>query len=74
MAGSVGHVQFKNFTLKKTLQLLFMDGVQLLIFNTRSLGLPVAHLVDLRGKNGWDDLGATQLFSTQDLWIGNPAP
>ena len=74
MAESVGHVQFKNFTLKKTLQLLFMDGVQLLIFNTRSLGLPVAHLVDLRGKNGWDDLGATQLFSTQDLWIGNPAP
>ena len=74
MTGSVGHVQFKNFTFKKTLQLLFMDGVQLLIFNTRSLGLPVAHLVDLRGKNGWDDLGAPQLFSTQDPWIGNPAP
>ena len=46
MTGSVGHVQFKNFTFKKTLQLLFMDGVQLLIFNTRSLGLPVAHLVE----------------------------
>ena len=51
-----------------------MDGVQLLLFNTRSLGLPGAHLVDLRRKNGQVDLGATQLFSTQDPWIGNPAP
>ena len=51
-----------------------MDGVQLLLFNTQSLGLPGAQLVDLRRKNGWVDLGATQLFSTQDPWIGNPAP
>ena len=51
-----------------------MDGVQLLLFNTQSLGLPGAHLVDLRRKNSWLDLGATQLFSTQDAWIGNPAP
>ena len=60
--------------LKKTLRPLFMDGVQLLFFNTRSLGFPGAHLVDLRKKNGWVDLGATQLFSTQDAWIGNSAP
>ena len=51
-----------------------MDGVQLLFFNIQSLGLPGSHLVDLRKKNGWVDLGATQLFSTQDAWIGNPAP
>ena len=64
----------KFFLLKKTLQAVFMDGVQLLLFNTQSLGLPGAHLVDLRRKNSWLDLGATQLFSTQDAWIGNPAP
>ena len=50
-----------------------MDGVELLLFNTQSLGLPGAHLVNLIRKNGWVDLGATQLFSTQDAWIGNPA-
>ena len=50
-----------------------MDGVQLLLFNTQSLALPGAHLVDLRRKNDWVDLGATQLFSAQDSWIGNPA-
>ena len=60
--------------LKKTLQPLCMDGDQLLLFNTSSLGLPVAHLVDLRGKNGRVDLGTTQLFLTHDPWIGNPAP
>ena len=74
MTGSVGDVQFKTFTLKKSLRLLFMDGVQLLLFNTQSLGLPGAHLVDIRRKNGWIDLGATQLFSSQNAWIGNLAP
>ena len=69
--GQLVMFSLKHFLLKKSLPPLFMDGVQLLIFNTRSLGLPG---VDLRGKNGWDDLGATQLFSTQDPWIGNPAP
>ena len=64
----------KLLLLKKTLRALFMDGVRLLHFNTWSLGLPGAQLVDLRRKNGWVDLGATQLFSTQDPWIGNPAP
>ena len=64
----------KLLLLKKTLQPLFMDGVQLLLFNTRSLGLPGAHLVNLRRKNGWVDFGATQLFYTQDPWIGNLAP
>ena len=74
MTGSVVHVQFKTFTFKKkTLRPHFMDGVQLLLFNTWSLGLPGAHLVDLRRKNYWVDLGATQLFSAQDSWIGNPA-
>ena len=51
-----------------------MDGVQFLLFNTQSLELPGAHLVNLRRKNGWVDLGATQQFSSQDAWIGNPAP
>ena len=74
MAGSVGHVQFKTFTFKKSLRPLFMDGVQFLLFNTQSLELPGAHLVNLRRKNGWVDLGATQQFSSQDAWIGNPAP
>ena len=60
--------------LKKTLRPLFMNGIQLLLCNTWSLGLPGAHLADLRRKNGQVDLGATQLFSTQDPWIGNPAP
>ena len=64
----------KLLLLKKTLRPLFVDWVQLLFFNTQSLGLPGAHLVDLRKKNGCVDLGATQLFSTQDAWIGNPAP
>ena len=61
----------KLVLLKKTLRPLFMDGVQLLLFNTRSLGLPSAQLVEIRRKNGWVDLGATQLFSTQGIWIGN---
>ena len=64
----------KLLLLKKTLQPLFVDMVQLLFFNTRSLGLPGAYLIDLKKKNGWVDLGATQLFSTEDAWIGNPAP
>ena len=60
MAGSVGHVQFKTFTLKKkiTKPFLWMRFNFLkatlrgdsLLFNTRSLGLPGAHLVDLRRK------------------------
>ena len=62
----------KLLLLKKTLQPLFVDMVQLLFFNTRSLGIPGAYLIDLK-KNGWVDLGATQLFSTEDAWIGNPA-
>ena len=67
-------LSLKLFLLQKTLQALFMDGVQFLFFNTRSLGLAGAHLVNLRKKNGWVELGATQLFSTQeDPWIGNPA-
>ena len=64
----------KLLLLKKTLRPLFMNGFHLLLFKTRSLELPGAHLVDLRMKNGWVDVGATQLFSTQDPWIGNPAP
>ena len=66
--------RLKLLPLKKTLRPLFMDGVHLLLFKTRSLGLPGVHLVHLRMKNGWVYLGATQLFSTQDPWIGNPAP
>ena len=75
MTGSVSHVQFKTLKKKKkkTLQPLFLDGVQLLLFSPQSLRLPVTNLVDLRRKNGWVDLGVTQLFSTQDPWIGNPA-
>ena len=64
----------KLLLLKKSLQPLFMDGVQLLLFNSQSLGLPGAHIVDLRRKNDRVDHRATQLFSTQDSWIGNPAP
>ena len=33
-----------------------------LLFNTRPLGLPGAHLVDLRRKKGCVDFGATQRF------------
>ena len=62
----------KRLLLKKFLRPLFVDGVQLLFFNTWSLGFPWAYLVDLRKNNGWVDLGATELFSTQDSWI--PAP
>ena len=83
MTGSVGHVQFKTFTFTTTftttftfttLQPLFMDGVQPLLFNTQSLGLPGTHIVDLRRKNDRADHRDTQLFSTQDSWTGNPAP
>ena len=42
----------KLLPLKKTLRPLFVDGVQLLFFNTRSLGLPGAYLVNLRKKYG----------------------
>ena len=62
-------VSLKLLLLKKTLRPPFMDGVQLLFFNSRSLGLPGAHLGDLTKKNGWFDLGATQLFSTQDATL-----
>ena len=60
MTGSVEHVQFKTFTFKKKLYDPFLwmgfnfPRVTLrgdsLLFNTRSLGLPGAHLVDLRRK------------------------
>ena len=72
MAGSVGHVQFKTFTLKRNFYdpILWMGfnflkatlGGDSLFFNTWSLGLPGAHLVDLRRKNGCVDLGPTQRF------------
>ena len=64
----------KFYFYKKLSNPFFMDGVQLLLFNTWSLGLPGAHLVNLRRKNDRINLGATQLFSTQDTWIRNPAP
>ena len=64
----------KILLLKKMLWPLFVGGVQLLFFNTQSLGLPGAYLVNLRKKNDCVDVGATQLFSTQDAWIGNSAP
>ena len=64
----------KLLPLKKTLPPLFVDGVQLLFFNTRSLGLSGAYLIDHRKKYDCVDPLATQLFSNQDAWIGNPAP
>ena len=64
----------KLLLLKTILQPLFVDKVLLLLFNAESLGLHVAHLVNLRRKNGWVDLRANQLLSTQDPWTGNPAP
>ena len=64
----------KLLLLKKTLQPLFMDGVQPLLFNTQSLRLPGTHIVNLRRKNDRADHRDTQLFSTQDSWTGNPAP
>ena len=69
----VSHVHFKTFSFTKNFTTFFMEGVYLLLFNTRSPGIPSAHLVSLRRKNGWVDLGANQLFSTQDAWIGYPA-
>ena len=72
MAGSVGHVQFKTFTfLKKIANLFYGWGSTFLrlhyeetvyFFNTWSLGLPGAHLVNLRRKNGCVDFGPTQRF------------
>ena len=62
MPGSVGYVKFKTFTFKKNLTTPLYGWDQLLLFNTWSVGLPGAYLVDLRGKNGQVDLGATQLF------------
>ena len=64
----------KLLLLKTILQPLFVDKFQLLLFNAESLGLHVARLVNLRRKNGWVDLRANQLLSTQDPWTGNPAP
>ena len=64
----------KLLLLKTILQPLFVDKFQLLLFNVESLGLHVARLVNLRRKNGWVDLRANQLLSTQDPWTGNPAP
>ena len=74
------------FLIKKTLWLLFMDGVWLsqdckplrgdsLLFNTKSPGVPDTHFIDLRRMKGWGvELGATQWFWTRDPWIGNPVP
>ena len=43
-------LSLKLFLLQKTLRALFMDGVQFLLFNTRSLGLAGAHLSTSEGR------------------------
>ena len=44
-----------------------------LLFTTKLPDIPGTHLIDLRRMKGWVNLGATQCFWKQDLWIGNPA-
>ena len=63
-------------TPKKILWSFFKDGVQLsqdytantrkiLLFTTKSAGVPGTHLVDLRKMKGRVDLAATQCFLTE---------
>ena len=46
-----------------------------LLFITQFRKIPGTHLINLGKMKGWLDLGgATPWFSTQDHWIGDPAP
>ena len=45
-----------------------------LLFTTKSPEIPGTHFIDLGRIKGWDDLGATQFFWTQDPWNGILAP
>ena len=45
-----------------------------LLFTTRSPSVPSTNLMDPGRMKQWVDLGASQWFSTQEPWIGNPAP
>ena len=45
-----------------------------LLFTTKFPEIPGTHLIDLRRMKGWVNLGVTQWFWTQNLWIWNQAP
>ena len=45
-----------------------------LLFITQFKKIPGTHLINLGKMKGCLDLGATPWFSTQDHWIGDPAP
>ena len=81
----VANVIFRVSSSKKTLRPLFMDRVQLpkvyrattrrhLLFITQFQKISGTHLINLGRMKGCLDLGATPWFSTQDHWIGDPAP
>ena len=69
---------FKNFMVpfygwnSTALRLEPLQGGSLL-FTTKFPEIPGTHFINLGRMNGWVDLGATQRFWTQDLWIWNPA-
>ena len=44
------------------------------LFTIQFPGVPGTQLINLGRMKGWVDLAATQLFWTEDPWIGTPAP
>ena len=79
------NVIFRVSSSKKTLWPFFMEGFNCLkyteplqgsslLFITQFRKIPGTHLINLGRMKGWLDLGATPWFSTQDHWIGDPAP
>ena len=62
-----------------------MDGVQLPqgyshfqealnFFSIQFPEIPGTYFINLQMMKDWVDLGTTQWFWTQDIWIGNPVP
>ena len=79
------NVIFRVSSSKKTLWPLFMARVQLpkvyrattrkqLTFITQFRKILGTQLINFGRMKDWLDLGATPWFSTQDHWIGDPAP
>ena len=74
MLSKTKNKQIKTTTTTITLQLLFMDGVQLsqrveqltgesLFFATKSPGVSDTHLIDNGGMKGWVDVEAYQILN-----------
>ena len=71
LCSSDNHYTNSHLALSKLQQQVWGYG---LLLTTNSPEVPGSQFIDLGWMFGRVDLGFTQWFWTQNLWIGNPAP